>query len=134
MPATRLLAVVSRLNMTGRGLDVLAEMVEGRPRPAGAGRLAGDAGPVCAWLRSAAEAVAERRPAPAPAAPDDEAHATSAAAIRGAAAAGDRDATVAAVIVAWAGIHLDHLRRLEGEVAEAAGLLAAGPQRETPGG
>jgi len=133
VPHTRLLAAASRLNTTADGLGVLSRMIEGRPRPAGAGRLIGDAVPVCDWYEHAARAVAAARPAPQPTARDAEAHTVFADAIRDAAATGDRDATITAMVFAWTGLHLDQAQRLQDDVAEAARELAGGRERETPG-
>ncbi|HWV84545.1 MAG TPA: FUSC family protein [Capillimicrobium sp.] len=134
VPHTRLLAAASRLDTTAVGLAVLSELIDGRPRPAGATRLLEDAGPVCAWYERAAQAVGESRPAPEPTARDAEAHAVFVDALRDAAATGDRDATFAAMLFAWTGLHLDQMRMMEDDVAEAARAIARpGPKRETPG-
>jgi uncharacterized membrane protein YccC len=100
----------------------LADKLGDTPRPPAAAQLDAGAQQVADWYLAFGERFTSRAAVPRASPPDPLEHPAMLAAVREAAAAG-RDETMAALACAWAGLHIDELRRLEGPVADAAQAL-----------
>jgi len=120
---TQMVSVATRLRGTALALKYLAQRLGALPRPDAALALRDDARLISAWYIALADGVSTRTPPPPPM-PRTDVRAQLVAAIRAARDGDDPDALFAAVAVAWAGLHLQQLRRLQERVVPAAEQLA----------
>ena len=128
---TRLVSAATRLRGTGDTMQVLADRIDGASRPAGADVLLGDARGLEDWYAALGRSVTEQVAPPAAEAFDPAVRPALLAAVRDAAAGGSRDRFMAGISVAWGGLHLGYLKRLEDRCAQAAADLA-GRSSERP--
>jgi uncharacterized membrane protein YccC len=124
-PVAALVLSATRLCRTGDAMLHLAEMVGSRPRPSHAPQLARDARALGDWYAALAADLADDRAAAPPLAADPVLPAGLRADLRAALDGGHRDPVVTTLAVAWAGLHLDQLRRFGERAVQATGELAA---------
>ena len=120
---SRFSVATGRLRRSADAELSLARMIGDATRPDASARLLTDVASLADWYVQLGAAFAARTAVPGPQAADPLARAAMLEAVRHVCGHGERDEQIAALACAWAGLHVDLLRRLEARVAQAAVAL-----------